>query len=238
MPQKGWLSSCCVQQRDGHVLGVVTGESLRVSPVVEVRARAGLRRTVRSMTDNVPVPDPGLPAETPQTPERVMGTAVDFDSPVLDLESTPSLGHDEVATVLVNTGVSFRQTAETYSGSEPVHHACYGTVPVLFSAVHATPHRRQGNHKGAERMTGALAIALANALDASVILPVAAQPDDPNFDMYDDAPFKQVLANILGKYRLVLDIHGMADHWGPDICIGVGDELRDPSLQLLLRNLE
>ena len=87
-------------------------------------------------------------------------------------------------------------------------------------------------------MTGALAIALANALDASVILPVAAQPDDPNFDMYDDAPFKQVLANILGKYRLVLDIHGMADHWGPDICIGVGDDLRVPSLQLLLRNLE
>ena len=144
MPQKGWLSSRCVQQRDGRVLGVATGESLRVSPVVEVRARAGLRRTVRSMTDNVPVPAGGNAANTGT--QTHTSTAVDFDSPVLTLESTPSLGHDEVATVLVNTGVSFRQTAETYSGSVPVHSACYGTTPVLFSAVHATPHRRQGNH--------------------------------------------------------------------------------------------
>ena len=167
-----------------------------------------------------------------------MDVAISFNSPVLSLRGTPHLGHDEITNVLVDLGVRFRHTAESYCGSEPIHSACYGITPLLISASHATPHLRQGITKGAERMTGALAIALAKSLDASVILPIAPQSDDPNFDTCDDAPYKQELANIVGNYRLFLDIHGMKDHWGPDICIGIGDSLRGHSQELLVRNLE
>ena len=106
-----------------------------------------------------------------------------------------------------------------------------GRLPLLLSACHATPHTRLNRTKAAERMTGALVLHLAQALGATAILPLDIQTDDPNFDADPLTPYKRRLVGLLESCRLLIDFHGMQDHWGVDICIGIGDS--NPQGQML-----
>ena len=157
---------------------------------------------------------------------------------VLSLESTSSFSNSELTAFLGDVGTTFRQEAQSYDGPQPIKGKCYGATPLLISASHATPHIRDGVPKAAERMTGALAIALAQSLDASVILPISTQPDDPNFDSRESAPYKLKLVSSISSYQLLIDIHGMKDQWGPDICVGTGGTLLTPSSRQLIKDLE
>ena len=156
---------------------------------------------------------------------------------LLSLKNTSVLRENEIAELLVNLVAKFKREAKSYRGSEPIREARYGLTPLLISAPHATPHIRRETTKVHERMTGALAIALAQSLDAAVILPVAAQSDDPNFDTKNNAPYKLKLARMLGDCQLLVDIHGMDDHWGSDICIGIGNSSLTPASTKLIDTL-
>ena len=87
-------------------------------------------------------------------------------------------------------------------------------------------------------MIGGLAIALAQSLDASMIVSIAVQADDPNFGMDETAPYKAKLAGMLDGCRLLVDIHGMKDAWGSDICIGTGNAVLTPGARKLVDALK
>ena len=122
---------------------------------------------------------------------------------------------------LMRASRRFKARAKT-SPTRPPRVTLFGVAPLLVSACHATPHIREGRAKEAEVTTGALALALARELHASAIVPACVQTDDPNFGA--PGPYKATLEQLVGRLRplLVVDIHGMRDDWGPDICIGVG----------------
>lgn len=163
-----------------------------------------------------------------------MGIAHTPAQPPLSLKSTPLLKQSDLVGLLLSRGRSFREQAESYAVAQPIAPIFYGKTPLLVCASHATPHVRHGAAKPAERLTGSLSISLAQSLDATVIVPIAPQSDDPNYDIDDAAPYKMAIAEVLCDFHLLLDLHGMKDHWGPDICVGTGAEsLSSRSQQLL-----
>lgn len=139
----------------------------------------------------------------------------------LDLNSRLNR-QEELSGLLVDLAGRFKAEATAHSQPQPIASVAYGTKPLLISAPHATPHNRQGAVKKHEAMTGVLALVLAKVLGCSVILPTAIQNDDPNFDTNDNAPYKSKLASLLKDRPRLVDLHGMKDGWGSDICIGVG----------------
>ena len=139
-----------------------------------------------------------------------------------DPENTASIAKGELADSLIKLDTKFRQEAKSYRASQPIRNIRHGTTPLIISAPHATPHTRHGSPKSVEHITGVLAMALARSLNATVILPIAPQPDDPNFDTDESAPYKHALASLLSDCKLLVDIHGMRDYWGDDICVGTG----------------
>lgn len=93
-----------------------------------------------------------------------------------------------------------------------------GRCGALVTAPHAVAHWRDGARKPADMGTGFLADVLAQLLDADVVVAEGEQSRDGNYD--PDGVFKAALAGFTP--RLVLDVHGMADRHGPDVCLGLG----------------
>lgn len=106
--------------------------------------------------------------------------------------------------------------------------AGHGTRPVLVTAPHAVTHWRDGVRKPVDMATGGLAEAVA-ARSGAAALTVTGRPlRDPNYD--PDGAFKDALHVLLPDHGAVIDLHGMNDDWGPDICLALGahpDRARD-----------
>ena len=137
--------------------------------------------------------------------DRIDLNAGNLDSRLVDIES--QIKHYRLTNQVTSPIVRFK----------------YGPTPLLISAPHETPQTRRHQYKAAEPMTGPLAIILAQALSATVMIPVVIQKDDPNYDSFNQSDYKQQLADIIADYKLLVDLHGMSDHWGGDICVGVAD---------------
>ena len=96
---------------------------------------------------------------------------------------------------------------------------------VLLTAGHASAHvnRESGLTKAAEVGTGPLAIALAEASGAAGLVLGRAVRANPNHDEVGECSFKQRVLWLLSQQaRVVLDLHGMRDEHGVDVCLGEG----------------
>lgn len=91
---------------------------------------------------------------------------------------------------------------------------------VYFTAPHAVAHWRETRHKIADVNTGGLALALAAELGAGAIVQAGAALRDGNW--YPEAELKTHLSRELPNARVVLDLHGMRDNYGVDVCLGTG----------------
>lgn len=91
---------------------------------------------------------------------------------------------------------------------------------VYFTAPHAVMHWRETRNKVADINTGGLALALAAELDAGAVVQAGTAMRDGNW--YPEAELKTHLARELSNARVVLDLHGMRDNYGVDVCLGTG----------------
>jgi predicted deacylase len=90
----------------------------------------------------------------------------------------------------------------------------------VVTAAHAVGHWRDGVRKGADRFTGSLAEVVAESTGAGLLVLAGTGPGDPNWDEWH--PFKAALARMLPSVDVVLDLHGMRDRTGIEVCVGRG----------------
>ncbi|WP_054814589.1 hypothetical protein [Nocardia arizonensis] len=98
-----------------------------------------------------------------------------------------------------------------------------GSRDIIVTAPHALHHFRDGRKKPADRWTGACAELLHLGLDATAIIPTGPIPDWTTWDERDD-PFRQALDRLCTPETLVIDLHGMSNAHGVDVCVGLGPE--------------
>ncbi len=96
-----------------------------------------------------------------------------------------------------------------------------GTRAVLLTAPHATIHQRDGVRKAADLRTGSLVELLSVRTGASFLATSTAQPFDANWDV-PSTPFHDKLRELYTPNHFVIDVHGMSDSHGSDICIALG----------------
>jgi hypothetical protein len=108
-----------------------------------------------------------------------------------------------------------------YTGVDaPNSHRAIPGGPLLITAGHAVGHQRAGVPKSADMATGGLVELLAAELGAAA-LTVTGQPTlDPNFA--PTGPFKSEVLRLLDHRAALVDVHGMRDSWGLDVCLGRG----------------
>lgn len=124
--------------------------------------------------------------------------------------------------LLTALGKKLRYESETGTAPSAVGVQFWGSRPIVISASHATPHVRHGREKAAESKTGAIALHLGQILGGVTIIPLLPQNDDPNFDLIESGPYKTILMSLLSQETVLIDIHGMKDRSGADLCIGTG----------------
>lgn len=93
---------------------------------------------------------------------------------------------------------------------------------LVFTAPHAVNHIREHKVKYAERGTGGLAELLALSSNNQALTVDGPLDYDPNWDQSPDIPFKRRLLDLLTDKRAVVDLHGMKDDYGIDVCVGQG----------------
>lgn len=132
------------------------------------------------------------------------------------------MGVTKSSEVIVELSNKLRYESETGTANSAVGVQVWGSRPLIISASHATPHVRLGRVKYAESKTGAIALLLGQILGGVSIIPLLPQNDDPNFDLIENGLYKATLASLLSEDSVLLDIHGMKDGSGVDLCIGTG----------------
>jgi hypothetical protein len=105
--------------------------------------------------------------------------------------------------------------------------------PVLLTAGHSVAQVRDGKRKPPDLRTGGLAELVAAHASASALTAVGSGLGDPNRDR--EHPFKVAVAELLDEHLFLLDLHGMADRFGLDLCIGSGGAEDSASLELATR---
>jgi len=123
---------------------------------------------------------------------------------------------------LVELSRNLRYESETGTAHSAVGVKVWGERQLVISAAHATPHTRWGRLKAADSKTDAIALHLGQILGGVTILPLLPQDDDPNFDIAETGLYKSTLASLLNEESVLIDIHGMRDGFGSDLCIGTG----------------
>ncbi|MDN4486664.1 hypothetical protein QQX10_00615 [Demequina sp. SYSU T00039] len=101
---------------------------------------------------------------------------------------------------------------------------------LVLSAPHGTRHYRAGAMKQADLHTGSLTLLAGELADVSAVVSARAHAPWDSWDERDD-PFARHLRELRPPARMVVDIHGMGDHHGPDFCLGTGP--RPGPLELL-----
>jgi N-formylglutamate amidohydrolase len=95
-----------------------------------------------------------------------------------------------------------------------------GSTPVLVTAGHSVAQLRDGARKKPDLRTGGLAEVVGQRTGASVLTALGSSRGDPNRDL--DHPFKRALRELAPGHRYAIDLHGMTDSRGIDVCIGSG----------------
>jgi hypothetical protein len=101
---------------------------------------------------------------------------------------------------------------------------------VLLTASHSIAQVRQGRRKRPDVRTGGLAELVAVESGASALTALGSGTGDPNWNA--DHAFKQALEELSRTHRFILDLHGIHDGYGIDVCIGSG--LGGPDNRLLV----
>lgn len=125
-----------------------------------------------------------------------------------------------------------------YRGADPgAVRARTGSRPLLLTAPHAVTHTRRGAAKLADMGTGGLAEVLALQHDTHSLTMAGPDTADGNYDPH--GAFKTALLQRLPAVHTVLDLHGMQDCHGPDVCIGRGPQrlIADDVIDLALEHL-
>src|SRR5258708_38013862 len=92
---------------------------------------------------------------------------------------------------------------------------------LLISAPHAVNHFCDGAPKVADRRTGGLSKLLGDRLGVASLAPVGAVDDWRTWPERAD-PFRRALDRSVRRGALVVDLHGMKDSHGVDVCLGFG----------------
>ncbi|WP_062526997.1 hypothetical protein [Demequina rhizosphaerae] len=92
---------------------------------------------------------------------------------------------------------------------------------VILTAPHGTKHYRAGAMKSADLHTGSLALLAGEVANVSAVVSAGARTAWETWDERDDA-FARHLRDLPEHARMLIDIHGMGDHHGPDFCLGTG----------------
>ena len=117
---------------------------------------------------------------------------------------------------------------------------------VLFTAPHAVPHAcHPAPHAGGERKkhdgaTGQIAQALSIHTGAAALVARSPWTGNANADPLEICPFKQRMVELIeqGAVHTVVDLHGMAAHYRLDVCVGIGDDTPNESIERLCRLLD
>jgi hypothetical protein len=115
-----------------------------------------------------------------------------------------------------------RYSAGPYAGSSIPNElrTVDGSNGVAITAPHAVGHFRDGVRKRADRFTGSLAEVLAAASGSSALVLAGSGPGDANWD--ESHPLKDALLGLLPNHGVIVDLHGMRDSHGSDVCVGRG----------------
>jgi hypothetical protein len=103
---------------------------------------------------------------------------------------------------------------------------------ILWSAPHSADQMRMGRLRPREPYTASLARLLGDGVDGSLAVWGPAE-GDPNWD--DCHPFKDTLADLASGYDLVVDLHGMSDDHGVDLCAALGQRPTQEAVVLARR---
>lgn len=133
--------------------------------------------------------------------------------------------HSDVATLVkhwVTAELDYRSKGHDGSRRAGAVKICGdASSKMIFTAPHAVNHLRDGAVKSADIWTGSLAETLAIATGNCSLTVNSSSHEDPNWD-HEIGAFKATLVRLLHNNQLVIDLHGMKDDHGVDICIGLG----------------
>ncbi len=124
-------------------------------------------------------------------------------------------------------------------GSDPALLTDRGSAVVL-TAPHATKHYRAGSLKQADLHTGSLTMLAGEVARVSTVVVTRARHQWETWDERDDE-FTRHLRELRAPARMVVDIHGMGDHHGPDFCLGTGPQpgsLEEMAVTILREELQ
>lgn len=116
-----------------------------------------------------------------------------------------------------------RYKAENYDGlggKSTVYVVDRGS-PIALVASHAVNHFRDRRPKLADRWTGGLTELLGELLDISVITATRKTGAWDDWSTRQDE-FSNLFPKLARSSKLVVDMHGMSDSYGLDMCIGLG----------------
>ncbi|MFP5360463.1 MAG: hypothetical protein ACLGHM_08205 [Actinomycetes bacterium] len=111
---------------------------------------------------------------------------------------------------------------------------------VVLTAPHATRHYRAGAMKAADLHTGSLTLLAGEVANVSAVVSAGARTEWDTWDERDDE-FSRHLRDLSDSARMLIDIHGMGDHHGPDFCLGTGPRpgaLEDLAVEILRSELD
>lgn len=102
-------------------------------------------------------------------------------------------------------------------GCAPSNHQA---ADILFCAPHALNHFRHGNIKVADIYTGSLCRILSGRTNQASLVPTCL--GDKFYDLGLGYGYLQAVRDAAARGQLIVDLHGMSDLHGFDICIGTG----------------
>ena len=108
-----------------------------------------------------------------------------------------------------------------------------GTRLVLLTAPHSVAQVRDGERKKPDLRTGGLAELVAVETEAGTLTALGSGAGDPNWDAEHE--FKRALDELTKTHPFVLDLHGMDDRYGLDVCIGSGSVKQNHNASLVAK---
>jgi hypothetical protein len=105
-----------------------------------------------------------------------------------------------------------------------------GASHLILTAPHSLNHFRGERFKLADRWTGGLCQILGSSLRVTTLIPIGRISSWDTWESRNDA-FKVTLDKAVTSGSLVVDLHGMSDTYGIDVCIGTGHDPRSLTKQ-------
>jgi hypothetical protein len=113
--------------------------------------------------------------------------------------------------------------ANRYSGADDALPVLSGSASsrVGLVAPHAVNVLVNGDVKLADRFTGGLCLAVASATNVSHVVRSRTSDEPRTWTLRTDE-FAKAVGRLIGQSQIILDLHGMRDDHGVDVCLGRG----------------